>query len=225
MRLRLHDEAVDLHRDARAVRQADGAVFLLEGVLAVVVVFRPLGGEDNRRALRRRVGPIEFRLHAAKHTHSASIEHALVELGRGCGHRNAALHDDRVNVAVHSHARGGLHSQTRRGWRLGRRALAVAVLNLEIPVEQRIVQERLEHRHHRVLVAMQHPHDCLTRRAEVALHSRDTHCVDEHAREPKGHGLGALVAMDCDLKTVAKINVHDLARELVKHQVGKVAIA
>ena len=80
-------------------------------------------------------------------------------------------------------------------------------------------------RSHRVLVAAEHAHDALAGAAEVALEAADAHRVDEHAREAKGDLLGELVAVQRHLEAVAEVDVQDLARVAVQHQVGRVAVA
>ena len=47
----------------------------------------------------------------------------------------------------------------------------------------------------------------------------------EHAREAERNALGELVAVHGDLEAVAKVDVYDLARLALEHQVRRVAIA
>lgn len=64
----------------------------------------------------------------------------------------------------------------------------------------------------------------LTRDAEAALNVADLHGVRQHARQAEGHPLGVLLALHGHLEAVAKVDVHNLARDSVEHQVRRVAV-
>jgi hypothetical protein len=51
------------------------------------------------------------------------------------------------------------------------------------------------------------------------------HRIDQHARQPKWNLLGELLSVHRDLEAVAKVNVDDLARAAVEHQVARVPVA
>ena len=50
------------------------------------------------------------------------------------------------------------------------------------------------------------------------------HRMREHARQPEGDLLGVLLAVHRDLETVAEVDVYDLAREALEHQVRRVPV-
>ena len=51
------------------------------------------------------------------------------------------------------------------------------------------------------------------------------HRIDQHARQPERNLLGELFAVHRDLEAVAKVNVDDLARAPIEHQIARVPIA
>mmetsp|Transcript_31785 Transcript_31785/g.69550 ORF Transcript_31785/g.69550 Transcript_31785/m.69550 type:complete len:207 (-) Transcript_31785:165-785(-) len=71
----------------------------------------------------------------------------------------------------------------------------------------------------------QHTHHLLARRSERSLDRAHLHGADEHARQPERHGLRKLVAPHRHLEAVAKIDVQDLPREAVQHQVRRMPIS
>mmetsp|Transcript_10854 Transcript_10854/g.22568 ORF Transcript_10854/g.22568 Transcript_10854/m.22568 type:complete len:327 (-) Transcript_10854:940-1920(-) len=109
-------------------------------------------------------------------------------------------------------------------------AAALALLDRVVvlqqpPVDQRVVHKGLQHRHHAVLVVAKHKHHLLARRPVVALHPAHPHGLHQHPRQPEGHLLGELLPVHRGLEAVAKVDVKDLARVPVQHQVGRVAVA
>eukprot|EP00162_Nutomonas_longa_P011397 comp20527_c0_seq1/m.41541 comp20527_c0_seq1/g.41541 ORF comp20527_c0_seq1/g.41541 comp20527_c0_seq1/m.41541 type:complete len:384 (+) comp20527_c0_seq1:194-1345(+) len=95
----------------------------------------------------------------------------------------------------------------------------------ETPVDQWIVHKGLEHRHQRVLVLATDTHHVFTRVAVDALDAAHFHRLDKHACETERDLFWELVAMHCDFKAVAEIDVHNLAACAVHHEIGRVAIA
>ena len=95
----------------------------------------------------------------------------------------------------------------------------------QLPVDERIVDERLEHGHHAVAVLAQHLHDRLARAPKGALDAGHLHGVLEHARQAEGYLLGEFLARHRRLEAVAEVDVYDLAVGAVEHQIGGMAVA
>src|SRR5690554_1439827 len=79
--------------------------------------------------------------------------------------------------------------------------------------------------HHALLVIAQHSHHLLASDAETALDVANLHGISEHACQSEGHPLGVLLALHGNLEAVAKVDVDNLARDAVEHEVRRVAIA
>mmetsp|Transcript_38512 Transcript_38512/g.53470 ORF Transcript_38512/g.53470 Transcript_38512/m.53470 type:complete len:204 (+) Transcript_38512:646-1257(+) len=82
-----------------------------------------------------------------------------------------------------------------------------------------------QHRHHTVFVAAQHLHDGAACGAEVALDAGDLHGLHQHAGQAEGHLLGELLPVHGRLEAIPKVNVQDLARVPIQHQVAWVSVA
>mmetsp|Transcript_17483 Transcript_17483/g.52433 ORF Transcript_17483/g.52433 Transcript_17483/m.52433 type:complete len:714 (+) Transcript_17483:377-2518(+) len=95
----------------------------------------------------------------------------------------------------------------------------------QTPVDEGVVHERLQHRDDAVLVTAQHPHGFLAARAEVALNSGHLHGLYHHPRQPERHLLRELLAVHGGLEAVAEVDVQQLARVPVQHEVAGVAVA
>ena len=59
----------------------------------------------------------------------------------------------------------------------------------------------------------------------LALPTPHLHGIDEHAREAERDALGELVAVHGDLEAVAEVDMEDLARVAVEHEVRRVPVA
>lgn len=59
----------------------------------------------------------------------------------------------------------------------------------------------------------------------TAFNVANFHGIRQHARQAERHALGVLLAVHGDLETVAEINVHNLARYAIKHEIRGMAIA
>lgn len=82
-----------------------------------------------------------------------------------------------------------------------------------------------KHSHNTLLVFTEDTHDVLARYAEAAFNVADLHGIGKHTREAERYLLGVFVTLAGDFKTVTEINVNDLARDTVKHQVARMTIA
>ena len=98
------------------------------------------------------------------------------------------------------------------------------VLAAEAPVEQRVVDEGLEDGHEGLLVVADDAHDGLAAELVAAVDVADLHGEGEHAREPEGDPLRVLLPRHGHLEAVAEVDVDDLARDAVQHQVARVPV-
>ena len=64
----------------------------------------------------------------------------------------------------------------------------------------------------------------LTGRPVASFNVADLHGVGQHSSQTERHSFGVLFSVHGDLETVTEINVHNLARNSVKHEVGRMAI-
>ena len=74
------------------------------------------------------------------------------------------------------------------------------------------------------LVGPEHPDDVLAGGAEVALDPADLHGLDHHARQAERDLLRKLLAVHRRLEAVAEVDVQELARVAVQHEVGGVPV-
>ena len=65
----------------------------------------------------------------------------------------------------------------------------------------------------------------LARNAEAPFDVADLHSVGQHSRETEGDPFRVLVALHGDLEAVAEVDVDDLARDPVQHQVARMPVA
>src|SRR5690606_33345598 len=76
-----------------------------------------------------------------------------------------------------------------------------------------------------LFVVSENPHDLLARYAETALDVANFHGIGEHTGEPERHALGILLAFHRHFEAVAKVDMDDLSRNAVEHQVRRMPVA
>mmetsp|Transcript_56734 Transcript_56734/g.112076 ORF Transcript_56734/g.112076 Transcript_56734/m.112076 type:complete len:223 (-) Transcript_56734:1567-2235(-) len=112
-------------------------------------------------------------------------------------------------------------------------AAAVALLLLarfavgvqELPANQRVVHESLQHGVEAVALGAEHSHHVHASASVVSLDPRHLHGIYEHSGEPERHFFGKFGAFHRHLEAVSKVDVHDSPRSSLHHEVAWVAVA
>ena len=105
------------------------------------------------------------------------------------------------------------------------RLLALGSRFDEPPVQQRVVDEGLEHSHEAVLVVSKHGHDGLAGAAVSSFDAGHLHGVDQHPGEAKRNLFRKLFPGHGDLEAVAEVDVKDLSAHPVQEEVGRMPVA
>ena len=93
------------------------------------------------------------------------------------------------------------------------------------PVDERIVDKRLQHGHEVLFVLSHCLHHVFIRESDFTFHSAHFHGVDEHLGEVEKAPSPGTCPFTCHLEAVPKTDVYDLSTRSSKHQVVQVAVS
>jgi hypothetical protein len=91
--------------------------------------------------------------------------------------------------------------------------------------EEKGATHSFQHSHDALLVIPKDTHNMFTRNAEAAFDVANLHSVREHTCEAERYLFRIFVTLHRNLKAVAEVDVDDLARNTVKHQVTRMTVA
>ena len=94
----------------------------------------------------------------------------------------------------------------------------------ESPIEKGVVNKGLEDSHQAVFVISQDSHDRFACAAVGSLNTSYFHGIDKHSSQPEWNFLGKFLASHSYLKTVAKVNVQNLATHAIQKEIGRMTI-
>ena len=113
----------------------------------------------------------------------------------------------------------GLAALGREGGFVGGFAVAQA------PIEKRIMNEGFQYRHQGLFIVANNTHDRLASNFVAAVDVADFHRKGEHTSKTERNTFRVFLAVHGYLEAITEIDVDDLARNAVEHQVRRVAIA